>query len=165
VDARRSELAAALFDVLPLVWRSLRLRMPTELPGGGSATHDQFGVLAELARSSGAGGMSMGELAVARGMSLNGATALVDRLVQAGLVERRPDACDRRVVRVALTPTGAGLERRMRAARRQEMERIIGELADAEVEALVAALPALRRLAGGAPPRAPARASTPASAR
>jgi MarR family transcriptional regulator, organic hydroperoxide resistance regulator len=42
---------------------------------------------------------------------------LVDRLVEAGYVERRPAADDRRRVELSLTPTGRRLEKKVRAAR------------------------------------------------
>lgn len=45
-----------------------------------------------------------GELAVATGLSTGSVTALIDRLVAAGYVERRPDPTDRRRVLVEVRP-------------------------------------------------------------
>jgi DNA-binding MarR family transcriptional regulator len=48
---------------------------------------------------------------------------LVDRAVRAGLVERRPDPDDQRVVRLALTPQGARVLRRLAGSHLDELRR------------------------------------------
>jgi DNA-binding MarR family transcriptional regulator len=48
---------------------------------------------------------------------------LVDRAVRAGLVERRPDAGDQRVVRLGLTQQGARVLRRLASAHIAELRR------------------------------------------
>ena len=55
---------------------------------------------------------------------------MVDRLVEAGLVERRPAEDDRRRVVLSLTPQGRRLEKRAAAARGQVLElgrQLVGE--------------------------------------
>ena len=55
---------------------------------------------------------------------------LVDRLVEAGLVERRPAEDDRRRIVLSLTARGRRLEKRIRAAREEQLElghALIGE--------------------------------------
>ncbi len=52
------------------------------------------------------GELRMKELAEKMGVTTGSLTVLVDRLVRAGLVERRPDEKDRRSIRVGLTPEG-----------------------------------------------------------
>ena len=55
---------------------------------------------------------------------------LVDRLVDAGLVERRPSEDDRRRIVLSLTARGRRLEKRIQAAREQQLElghALIGE--------------------------------------
>jgi DNA-binding MarR family transcriptional regulator len=52
-------------------------------------------------------GRPIGDLAVEWMCDPSNATWIVDRLEKAGLAERRPDAADRRVKRVALTNKGA----------------------------------------------------------
>lgn len=54
----------------------------------------------------GEGGRRMTDLARAVVLSKSGLTALVDRMERDGLIARKADAEDRRVVRVVLTPTG-----------------------------------------------------------
>lgn len=48
----------------------------------------------------------VGALAAEMGVRPSAVTALTDRLVTAGLIERRRDRADRRIVRVALTDEG-----------------------------------------------------------
>lgn len=55
------------------------------------------------------GDLRMKELAEKMGITTGSLTVLVDRLVRAGLVERKPNDHDRRSIRVGLTPEGAAL--------------------------------------------------------
>jgi DNA-binding MarR family transcriptional regulator len=68
-------------------------------------TLPQFDVLAELARAD-AGGFTFVELSRLLLVTSGNLTGIVDRLEEQQLVERRPDARDRRVIRVALTEKG-----------------------------------------------------------
>jgi DNA-binding MarR family transcriptional regulator len=52
------------------------------------------------------GNLRMKELAGKMGVTTGSLTVLVDRLVRAGLVVRKPDEKDRRSIRVGLTPEG-----------------------------------------------------------
>ncbi len=62
---------------------------------------------------------------------------LLDRLVAAGLVERRPCPDDKRGQIVAITPTGRDLQKRMWPTYRAAIERHVGgKLSDAEAETL-----------------------------
>jgi DNA-binding MarR family transcriptional regulator len=63
-------------------------------------------VLAALRRAGPPYALSPGELMHATMLSSGGMTKRLDRLVEAGLVERRPDADDRRSVQVRLTRRG-----------------------------------------------------------
>ncbi len=65
-------------------------------------TLPQYRLLSLLAEGSSAGGVLAGRLAV----SPPSITAVVDGLVERGLVERRHDAADRRRIAHDLTPTG-----------------------------------------------------------
>jgi DNA-binding MarR family transcriptional regulator len=68
-------------------------------------TLPQFDVLAELARAD-VGGFTFVELSRLLLVTSGNLTGIVDRLEEQRLVERRPDAKDRRVIRVALTDKG-----------------------------------------------------------
>jgi DNA-binding MarR family transcriptional regulator len=82
---------------------------------------------------------------------------LVDRLFAAGLVTRGGDPKDRRVVRVEITLKGRALVERLRAARHDAMRRLVEDLTEEQVDQVLAAMPALGRLAG-----LPAAATSPA---
>jgi len=147
----RDEAHARLVEVLPALFRRLVVGLPNEVDGLAKVTTEQFGVLAHILDR---GSVSMGELAIARNVALNTATSLVDRLVTAGLVERRGDPGDRRVVRVVLTMRGRILIERLRAVRRAAIRGILDELSDQEIDRVLAAMPALSRLAGLCQPAA-----------
>jgi len=74
------------------------------MEAGYAVTHEEFGVLALLRRDDGAMQTSL-----ARTLAKDKAvvTRLLNGLVRKGLVTRRPDAADRRVVRAFLTADGA----------------------------------------------------------
>jgi DNA-binding MarR family transcriptional regulator len=88
------------------------------------------------------------DLAAAEGISQPSMTSLVARLADGGLVERSGDPADRRVVVIGLTPAGAELLDRRRAARAARLAGPLGELRDDDVQRIADALPALGRLAG-----------------
>ena len=63
-------------------------------------------------------------------------TRLVDRLARANLVERRSDATDRRIVRVAITPAGTGLLKNLQEPLAAMMQRLLGHMSRGELEQL-----------------------------
>lgn len=96
-------------------------------------------------------GLSLRALADAEGISAPSLSGHLDRLEAAGLVERVRSEGDRRKVGVVLTPTGERLLRRIRARRTTWLTERLGGLADDELDAVAAAIPALRRLVEDAP--------------
>ncbi|MFI5356803.1 MAG: MarR family winged helix-turn-helix transcriptional regulator [Opitutales bacterium] len=69
-------------------------------------------------------GQTVGEIARRLLLQPHSAVGLVDRLAQGGLVRRRPDAGDRRRVRVTLTPKGERVLERLAAIHREELRRL-----------------------------------------
>jgi DNA-binding MarR family transcriptional regulator len=145
--AQAEDATTAIIEVTSRYFRAVQSRLPTEAPGVGAVTREQWSALVEVVKA-GTEGLSMGELAGRQGMALNSATALVDRLVNAGYLERRADPADRRVVRVGATPAGVELKGAIGEARRMEYERWLARLSPEDLAALRAALPALAHLAG-----------------
>jgi DNA-binding MarR family transcriptional regulator len=88
--------------------------------------------------------MKAGEVANRLAISFPAATALVDRLVVAGVLERSQGA-DRRVVWVSMTEQGRGLVARLRAGLQTRIEAAVAEMEPAAAEAV---LDALHRVAG-----------------
>jgi DNA-binding MarR family transcriptional regulator len=127
-------IGAALYG---LATRAAR-RLPRDMSLTSAAT------LATLDRT---GPRRITELAAAEGVTQPAMTTLVRVLEETGLVERRGDESDKRVTLVCLTEAGASYVRTRRRAGVDAFERLLGELTGDEVEALVAALPALKHLA------------------
>ena len=69
-------------------------------------------------------GPTIGEVATELQLRHHSAVELIDRAERAGLVERGADAHDRRVVRLALTPTGASKVRSLSLLHREELRRL-----------------------------------------
>jgi DNA-binding MarR family transcriptional regulator len=74
------------------------------------------------------GALAMGDLARRVAITEKTVTGLVDRLQRDGLVERRRDEADRRVIHVALTGPGEALARRLDAEMLQALTRLLGRL-------------------------------------
>jgi DNA-binding MarR family transcriptional regulator len=102
--------------------------------------------LATLATVERTGPRRITDLSATEGVTQPSMTALVTALEKSGLVERREDERDQRVVLVALTEAGADYLRGRRQAGREAFTRLIGHLPDADAAAIVAAAPALRQL-------------------
>jgi MarR family transcriptional regulator, organic hydroperoxide resistance regulator len=71
---------------------------------------------------------------------------VLDELQERGLIQRQPDAADRRVHLLWLTPTGDQLRRSVEAAIRQREEEILAVLPPADREAFPRSLKALYEL-------------------
>jgi DNA-binding MarR family transcriptional regulator len=93
-----------------------------------------------------AGPARITDLARAEHITQPSMTVLVSRLEQDGLVERRPDPGDGRVVNVAITAEGIAVLEQARAARSEALQARLARLTPAEHAALLAALPALDNL-------------------
>jgi DNA-binding MarR family transcriptional regulator len=99
-----------------------------------------------LSTLSSTGPLRLTDLAAAEGIAQPSMTTLVTGLERSGLVERRPDANDRRVVLVALTEAGQDYLRRRRQTGADWFAALIDRLSEEDAIALAAALPALDHL-------------------
>ncbi len=107
-------------------------------------SHPMFEVLLLLAAAP--EGVPMGDLSRGLVLTSGGATRLVDRMVEAGLVARERSREDKRVQVVTITP--AGSERMVEAARRHaaELERHVYDvLAPEQIRAVIDGLDQLGR--------------------
>lgn len=91
------------------------------------------------------GALPMRALAEAMDVSQASATGIVDRMEQRGLVERRRDDDDRRVVKVAATDEGRRLIEGLAAERRDHLAVVLAELTDEELTAYLTGSRAVRR--------------------
>jgi DNA-binding MarR family transcriptional regulator len=96
-------------------------------------------------------GVTQRDLAEAMQLSRPAVTTMLQRMQKAGLIDRRPDEADQRLMRVYLTDDGRALEAQMRATfatyistafdsmsvdDRRELERLLGIMAKNTAEAL-----------------------------
>lgn len=128
-------------ELRPVLLRVAReLRKETEQLG---VTARQATLLWLVKRSP---GLSLAELAAEEGISPPALSGHVDRLERAGLIERLRSSEDRRRVGLRLTDDGQRLLRRVRARRTTWLAEHLRALDPAELEAIEAAIPALRQL-------------------
>ena len=133
-------------ELRPVLLRlSRELRKETEQLG---VTARQATLLWLVKRSP---GLSLAELAAEEGISPPALSGHVDRLENAGLLERVRSTEDRRRVGLRLTEEGARLMRRIRARRTTWLADRLGDLEPSELSAVEAAVPALKRLLGENP--------------
>ena len=150
----RREIVDEVMMLLPALGRGIGKPTPVEMAeisrrGGRTAeAHVSPGhvqVLISLSR----GPHSVGQLAEAVGVSPPAVTQLVDRLVEHGIVERRHDEKDRRMVLVDYVPGMRDVARRIMESRRQQLEDAMEALTDEEVAAFLKGLKVLIESFGG----------------
>jgi DNA-binding MarR family transcriptional regulator len=104
---------------------------------GTELTVSQFRALAFVANHE---PTRLTELAGALRVAPSSATETCDRLVQAGMLERRRDADDLRVVRLALTSRGRHELERVRARRIEQMHNVLSQIPQSQHDEVLAAL-------------------------
>jgi DNA-binding MarR family transcriptional regulator len=130
----RQALVDRMAELKPTLDRKMRVRLPDDLRADlQSVTLHQLDALSLLDR----GGLRMSELARELDVSEPASTALADRLVRAGLVERHTDADDRRIVRLELSRNGRDLMSRWGSHRRRMMTATFEVLSDRQLAALI----------------------------
>ncbi|WP_427886967.1 MarR family winged helix-turn-helix transcriptional regulator [Kribbella sp. GL6] len=85
-------------------------------------------------------GRTPGEIAASVNVTTPAVTKLATRMAEAGLLERRPDPRDNRLVRLWLTPAGQALQGPIEAERQQLEDRITATLTKTERAQLMKAL-------------------------
>jgi DNA-binding MarR family transcriptional regulator len=104
----------------------------------------QSSALATVVRD---GPLRSGDLAAAEGLNPTMLSRILAHLEERELVARAPDADDRRCAVVRATPAGRGLVRRMRVRHGRVLLERLAELPEAQIAAVLEALPALEALA------------------
>jgi DNA-binding MarR family transcriptional regulator len=131
-------------ELLPEVMR--RLAGGRSVPTGmREVTIPQARALRAVASSE---ACTMGELAGSLHVTMGAATGLVDRLVQQGLVQREPDANDRRIVRVRLTAAGRRAHAAVVRGARRRLSAALEKLSPEQRGQIAAALVVLRDALG-----------------
>jgi DNA-binding MarR family transcriptional regulator len=138
VAADAQECAQLLMESVPPVMRFIRTQMRQHT----SLSVPQFRALGFLQRRTGA---SQSELAGHLGVTPPTASALVDRLVQQGLVDRCPHPRERRRHVLTLTAAGSELLAAAQAASRTRAAAALAALHPDELQTLAAGLRVLAR--------------------
>ncbi len=94
--------------------------------------------------------VSMNELSEAMGLANSTMTRMIDNLVSKGLVNRRHDDEDRRVVRVTLTPRGQELRRTFEKERQEIYGEVLVDIQESDHVAIIAALEKVTKAIAGA---------------
>jgi DNA-binding MarR family transcriptional regulator len=134
-EQQRTATAEALDEITRLAFRQL-------------ATLGQISLsaVATLATLDSSGPCRLTELAGREGVSQPSMTAMVSRLERQGLVERRHDPSDGRIVLVAITDAGQDMLRRRGTARVAFLSSLMSALDPTEQRALADASAALRHM-------------------
>ncbi len=111
---------------------------------GFDLTPSQVSVLLTVDRH---GPLRLTDLAAIESINPTMLSRITGRLTERNLIRRTPDAVDRRAARVESTPAGRRMRRRITRERTAALERHLRELGPDDQAALLAALPALERLA------------------
>lgn len=122
---------------------SLEKQLGASLEENLGLPHSWFEVMVRISRGE-SGLAPMGSLAEQVALTGGGVTRLVDRMVAAGLIERVPCASDRRIVYAGLTPQGQAMLDKALPIHRHNLSQLLGDLSEAELEALDATLRHLR---------------------
>jgi DNA-binding MarR family transcriptional regulator len=105
-----------------------------------------YAQLSALARTQEHGPLRIGELAAHEQVAAPSLTRTVAPLLRAGLVAKQPDPSDGRSWLVSITPEGAEVLGRIRRTRSELLARRMARLDAGQLDALLAALPALEQL-------------------
>jgi len=136
-------LAEELIAAIGLVRR--RLRRSAGRPFPLSALTDSQAELVRTVRRN--PGISVAAAAAELGLVANTVSTLVGQLTERGLLQRTPDASDRRVARLTLTEPAREQVEAWRDRRTALVSGVLDDLTPDERDALVAALPVLTGLA------------------
>src|SRR5215467_1279781 len=98
---------------------------------GGGVTPAQSGLLFVLGKRD---GVLMGEAGAALDLGMPGISGLVERTVEAGLIEKRADPDDGRAWRLWLTPSGRRARERAKASAAELNARLMQGFSDAEID-------------------------------
>jgi DNA-binding MarR family transcriptional regulator len=92
-------------------------------------------------------GRTPGEIAAAVNVTTPAVTKVATRMADAGLIVRRPDDHDNRLVRLWLTDAGRALREPIESARRSLEDAVTADLTTAEREHLMSALAKIHKAA------------------
>ncbi|MEU2270611.1 MarR family winged helix-turn-helix transcriptional regulator [Streptomyces olindensis] len=132
-------MADALVGVQRLIRRRLRREMPDPPLRGAEAELLRLVVTRR--------GIGISDAAKELGLATNSVSTLVNQPARAGYLTRETDPADRRAARLLPTPAAEARLREWRRRRADLLRRHVSGLDETDRRALLAAVPALRKLA------------------
>jgi len=129
------------WEVIPPLWRSVRSHIHTQATEQFDITVAQFHILRYLRN----GKNTVSKLAETGKISRPAASRGVELLVQKGLVARATDPDDRRHIQLSLTSAGQALLEQLFGNTSLWMSEKLGELSEAELEAILQGSAALEK--------------------
>jgi DNA-binding MarR family transcriptional regulator len=139
-----------LLELAPSVRRAFEVRLSEERAQWLSLTGHQLEALAALRE----GNLTMRSLCERLDISESAGTALSDRLVARGMVERETDPSDRRVVLLALTDAARTMVERYRQIKSHHVAKLLSTLSREDLENLVRIYETLVSVSTSSPPAA-----------
>ncbi|WP_295954968.1 MarR family transcriptional regulator [Rhodoferax sp.] len=133
--------AAKVMDVVPAVMDAIRTSMRHGVEG--SLSVPQFRCLNFISRRP---GCAMGDIAVFLGVTMPTASAMADRLVQAGLVQPQTATGDRRCSRLETTTAGVAQLAAIQNRAQGELKAVLAVCTPQEQQTLQAGLAVLWRI-------------------
>jgi DNA-binding MarR family transcriptional regulator len=120
-----------LIFLLNVAQRRLQRFVAVQTKQGGGVTSAQSGLLFVLGKRDGA---LMGEAGSALDLGMPGISGLAERMVEAGLIEKRPDPQDGRAWRLWLTAAGRKALARTKAGVAELSARLTDGFSEAEID-------------------------------
>ncbi len=139
-----------LLELAPSIRRAFEVRLSEERAQWLSLTGHQLEALAALRE----GNLTMRSLCERLDISESAGTALSDRLVARGMVERETDPSDRRVVLLALTDAARTMVERYRQIKSHHVAKLLSTLSREDLENLVRIYETLVSVSTSSPPAA-----------
>lgn len=133
--------AQNMFHVMPLIKKRLLHMDMVQKEHGTPLSHVQV-----LAMLQDAGTMSVSEISRRLGIAKPNITPLVDRLLEAGLVDRQRDVSDRRVVNVVILPAGTEKLAAIRHTIAEQLLAQVENLSTSEFKELCDSLESINRI-------------------
>lgn len=128
-EERLNKMVDDLYLLFPLFRK--RLFKHKKMLKQGQMPHSYYHILRVLKKR---GDLPMSEIGRRVHVSKSNMTALIDKLVEEGLVERLPNKKDRRVINIAITGKGKGILLNWRKHSNEEIKKNLSVLSDEDLE-------------------------------
>ncbi len=123
------EIIENIFAIHPIIHRNLINVIDESISQGFS--HDHFAILGMLSRLD---ALPVSEIGRRISISKPQMTVMIDKLADSGLVMRKSDSADRRIIHISITESGRELLKRAREHIIANLKKKLSDLSDADIE-------------------------------